>query len=180
MLEKDIEKILVTPEEIQKAINALGQQLTKDYQDKEVLAVGVLRGAAIFMADIVRAMDVYVDIDFMAVSSYGNATVSSGEVKIIKDLDSQVKGRHILVVEDIIDTGRTLKYLVDLFNHRGAASVKVCTLLDKPERRVIKDLTPDYVGLEVPDEFLVGYGLDFKQKYRNLPYIGVLKEKLYQ
>ncbi|MBG9977525.1 hypoxanthine phosphoribosyltransferase [Ruoffia tabacinasalis] len=180
MLEQDIKEVLVTREEIQEAVNRLGEQLTKEYKDKEVVVVGILRGASIFMADIVRAMDVYLEIDFMDVSSYGDAFESSGEVKIIKDLDTHLEGRHVLVVEDIIDTGRTLKYLVDLFKYRKAASVQVCTLLDKPARRVVKDIIPDYVGLEVPDEFVVGYGLDFEQKYRNLPYIGVLKPEIYQ
>lgn len=180
MLEQDIREVLVTKEAIDEAIQRLGRQLTKDYQGKEVVVVGILRGAAVFMADIIRAMDVYLEIDFMDVSSYGDAFESSGEVRIIKDLDTQIKGRHILVVEDIIDTGRTLRYLVDLFEYRGAASIKVCTLLDKPARRVVKDLIPDYVGVQVPDEFLVGYGLDYKQKYRNLPYIGVLKPEIYQ
>lgn len=180
MLDKDIEKVLVSKEEIQAAVDRLGKELTRDYQDKQVVVVGILKGAAIFMADIIRSMDVYLDIDFMDVSSYGDAFESSGEVKIIKDLDTRLEGRHVLVVEDIIDTGRTLSYLVDLFKYRKAASVKVCTLLDKPERRVVKDLVPDYVGLEVPNEFVVGYGLDYLQEYRNLPYIGVLKPEIYQ
>lgn len=180
MLDKDIERVLVSKEEIQAAVDRLGKELTRDYQGKEVVVVGILKGAAIFMADIIRSMDVYLDIDFMDVSSYGDAFESSGEVKIIKDLDTRLEGRHVLVVEDIIDTGRTLSYLVDLFKYRKAASVKVCTLLDKPERRVVKDLVPDYVGLEVPNEFVVGYGLDYLQKYRNLPYIGVLKPEIYQ
>ena len=180
MLEQDIKEVLVTREEIQEAVERLGKQLTEEYKDKEVVVVGILRGASIFMADIVREMDVYLDIDFMDVSSYGTAFESSGEVKIIKDLDTHLEGRHVLVVEDIIDTGRTLKYLVDLFKYRKAASVKVCTLLDKPARRVVKDIIADYVGLEVPDEFVVGYGLDYNQQYRNLPYIGVLKPEVYQ
>lgn len=180
MLENDIKKILVSQEEIKQTISELGKQLTEDYQGKDLVVVGVLKGASIFMADLVRAIDLYLDIDFMAVSSYGDATETSGEVKILKDLDAQIKGKDILFVEDIIDTGRTVKYLMELFEYRGAASIKVCTLLDKPERRVFQDLVPDYVGVKVPDEFVVGYGLDFKQKYRNLPYIGVLKEELYQ
>ena len=171
---------VVSPEEIHAAVVRLGAQLTQDYRGKEVVVVGILRGAAVFMADIIREMDIYLDIDFMDVSSYGEETESSGEVKIIKDLDTRLEGRHVLVVEDIIDTGRTLNYLVELFKYRKAASVKVCTLLDKPERRIVKNLIPDYVGLEVPNEFVVGYGLDFKQKYRNLPYIGVLKPEIYQ
>ena len=179
MLEQDIKEVVVTKEQIQEAIQSLGEAITKDYQGKEVVVIGILRGAAVFMADIIRAMDVYAEIDFMAVSSYGDATESSGQVKIIKDLDTNIKGRHLLIVEDIIDTGRTLKSLMDLFEYRGAASIKICTLLDKPERRVVKDICPDYVGIQVPDEFLVGYGLDYKQKYRNLPYIGVLKPEIY-
>lgn len=180
MLENDIKKILVSEEEIKQTITELGKQLTEDYQGKDLVVVGVLKGASIFMADLVRAIDLYLDTDFMAVSSYGDATENSGEVKILKDLDAQIKGKDVLFVEDIIDTGRTLKYLMELFEYRGAASIKVCTLLDKPERRLFQDLVPDYVGVKVPDEFVVGYGLDFKQKYRNLPYIGVLKEELYQ
>ena len=180
MLDKDIERVLVSKEEIQEAVDRRGKELTRDYQGKQVVVVGILKGAAIFMADIIRSMDVYLDIDFMDVSSYGDAFESSGEVKIIKDLDTRLESRHVLVVEDIIDTGRTLSYLVDLFKYRKAASVKVCTLLDKPERRVVKDLVPDYVGLEVPNEFVVGYGLDYLQEYRNLPYIGVLKPEIYQ
>lgn len=180
MLEKDIKEILVTEEEIQVAIQELGQKLTEDYQGKEVVVIGILKGASVFMADIIRAMDLYVEIDFMDVSSYGDGLESSGEVRIIKDLDTQIKGKHLLIVEDIIDTGRTLKYLMELFEYRGAASMKICTLLDKPDRRVFKDVEPDYVGIKVPDEFLVGYGLDYKQKYRNLPYIGVLKPEVYE
>lgn len=179
MLEKDIKEILVTEEEIADAVKRLGAQLTAEYQGKDVVVVGILRGAALFMADIIRAMDCYLEIDFMDVSSYGDATESSGEVKIVKDLESSVEGRHILIVEDIIDTGRTLKYLVDLLKYRKAASVKICTLLDKPERRV-ENLHADYIGIEVPNEFVVGYGLDFIQQYRNLPYIGVLKPEVYQ
>ena len=179
MLEKDILKVLVTRDEINEAIERLGKQLTADYQDKEVVVVGILRGAAVFMADLIRAMDCYLEIDFMDVSSYGEAFESSGEVKIIKDLDTRVEGRDILIVEDIIDTGQTLKYIVDLLHYRKANSVKVCTLLDKKERRV-NDMEADYVGLDVPNEFVVGYGLDYKQQYRNLPYIGVLSPRVYE
>lgn len=179
MLEKDIERIVVTREEIQEACQRLGKQLTEEYRGKDVLVVGILRGAALFMMDIIREMDCHLEIDFMDVSSYHGGTTSTGEVKIIKDLDSAVEGRHILIVEDIIDTGRTLRYLIDLFKYRKAASVKVCALTDKPEARVEKDVYADYVGIEVPNEFLVGYGLDYEQKYRNLPYIGVLKPEIY-
>ena len=179
MLEKDILKVLVTQEEIAEAVARLGKTLTEDYKDKEVVVVGILRGAAIFMANIIRAMDCYLTIDFMDVSSYGEALQSSGEVKIVKDLDTRVEGKDILIVEDIIDTGQTLKYIVDLLHYRKANSVKVCTLLDKKERRV-NNMEADYVGLDIPNEFVVGYGLDYKQEYRNLPYIGVLSPAVYE
>lgn len=179
MLEKDIEKVVVSREQIKEACERLGKQLTEDYKDKDVVVVGILRGAALFMMDVVREMDCHVELDFMDVSSYHGGTSSSGEVKIVKDLDTPVEGRHILIVEDIVDTGRTLRYIIDLLLHRKAASVKVCTLTDKPEGRVVKDVNADYVGIEVPNEFLVGYGLDYEQKYRNLPYIGVLKPEVY-
>lgn len=177
-MNQDIEKILYTKEQLSDVVARLGSELTLAYRDKNPLVVGVLRGAAPFMMDLVRAMDCYLEIDFMDVSSYGNATESSGNVKILKDLDTDVAGRHLLIVEDIIDSGRTLRKLLDLFTHREAASVTVCTLLDKPERRVA-DVTADYIGLQVPNEFVVGYGLDYRQQYRNLPYIGVLKPDVY-
>ena len=180
MTHKDIEKVLVTREEIATAVKKLGQEITADYGDKEIVVIGILRGAAVFMTDIIREIDLYMDIDFMSVSSYGDGTESTGQVKIIKDLDTNVRDKHILIVEDIIDTGRTLKHLVELFEYRQAASIKIATLLDKPERRSMKDIMPDYVGIEIPNEFVVGYGLDFQQKYRNLPYIGVLKPEVYQ
>lgn len=179
MLEQDIERVVISREEIKAACEKLGKQLTEDYQGKDVLVVGILRGAALFMMDIIREMDCHLEMDFMDVSSYHGGTSSSGEVKIIKDLDSRVEGRHILIVEDIIDTGRTLRYIIDLLKYRKAASVKVCALTDKPEGRLVKDVKADYVGIEVPKEFLVGYGLDYEQKYRNLPYIGVLKPEIY-
>lgn len=179
MLEKDIEKILITQEEIHQRCEELGKELTHVFKNKVPLVVGVLKGAVPFMADIVRQMDTYIEIDFMDVSSYGNATVSSGEVKIVKDLDTNVKGRDMLIVEDIIDSGRTLKYLVDLFKYRQANSVTIVTLLDKQEGRVV-DIEADYIGFDVPNEFVVGYGLDFTQKYRNLPYVGVLKPSVYE
>lgn len=180
MTHKDIEKVLVTREEIATAVKKLGQEITADYGDKEIVVIGILRGAAVFMTDIIREIDLYMDIDFMSVSSYGDGTESTGQVKIIKDLDTNVRDKHILIVEDIIDTGRTLKHLVELFEYRQAASIKIATLLDKPERRIMKDIMPNYVGIEIPNEFVVGYGLDFQQKYRNLPYIGVLKPEVYQ
>ena len=179
MLEKDIEKVLITKEEIQVRCEELGKELTEAYKDSNPLVVGVLKGAVPFMADIIRSIDAYLELDFMDVSSYGNATVSSGEVKIVKDLDTNVEGRDLLIVEDIIGSGRTLAYLVDLFKYRKANSVKIVTLLDKPEGRVV-DIEADYVGFNVPNEFVVGYGLDYAEAYRNLPYIGVLKPSVYQ
>ena len=179
MLEKDIERVLVTEEELAEAVKRLGEAITRDYQGKEVLVVGILRGASLFMADVIRQIDCYLEIDFMDVSSYGTATESSGEVKIIKDLDTSVEGKHVLIVEDIIDTGRILQYLINLLKVRKAASIKICSLLDKPSRRIMTDVIVDYVGVKVPNEFVVGYGLDYEQKYRNLPYIGVLKESIY-
>ena len=179
MLEKDSERILISQEEIQVRCKELGKELTEIYQNTNPLVVGVLKGAVPFMADIVRSIDTYLELDFMDVSSYGNATVSSGEVKIVKDLDTNVEGRDLLIVEDIIDSGRTLAYLVDLFKYRKAKSVKIVTLLDKPEGRVV-NIEADYVGFNVPNEFVVGYGLDYAEAYRNLPYIGVLKPSVYQ
>lgn len=179
MLEKDIKDILITQEQIAEKTAELGKKLTEDYKDKSPLVIGILKGAVPFLADIVREIDAHVEMDFMAVSSYGNATVSSGEVKIVKDLDTNVEGRHILIVEDIIDSGRTLAYLVDLFKYRKAASVKIVTFLDKPEGRVV-DIDADYVGFNIPNEFVVGYGLDYAEAYRNLPYVGVLKPAVYE
>lgn len=179
MLEKDIKNILITKEQIAEKTAELGEKLTEDYKEKSPLVIGILKGAVPFLADIVREIDTYLEMDFMAVSSYGNATVSSGEVKIIKDLDTNVEGRHILIVEDIIDSGRTLAYLVDLFKYRKAASVKIVTFLDKPEGRVV-DIDADYVGFNIPNEFVVGYGLDYAESYRNLPYVGVLKPEVYE
>lgn len=178
-MDNDIEKILFTSEDIKTAVQKLGQKLTEDYQDKNPVVVGILRGAAPFMIDLIRAMDCYMEIDFMAVSSYGDDTESSGTVKIIKDLDTDVTNRHVLIVEDIIDSGRTAQALRKLFAAKNAASVKICSLLDKPERREV-DVQADYVGINTPNEFVVGYGLDFRQQYRNLPYIGVLKPEVYQ
>ena len=178
-MDNDIEKILFTSEDIKTAVQKLGQKLTEDYQDKNPVVVGILRGAAPFMIDLIRAMDCYMEIDFMAVSSYGDDTESSGTVKIIKDLDTDVTNRHVLIVEDIIDSGRTAQALRKLFAAKNTASVKICSLLDKPERREV-ETQADYVGINTPNEFVVGYGLDFRQQYRNLPYIGVLKPEVYQ
>ena len=179
MLERDIEKTFYSEEQIQERVKALGAVISKDYEDKNPLVVGILKGAVPFLSDLVRSMDIHMEMDFMDVSSYGNATVSSGEVRILKDLSTVVEGRHILIVEDIIDSGRTLKYLVELLKHRKAASVKIVTMLDKPEGRVV-DMDADYIGFEVPNEFVVGYGLDYAEDYRNMPYIGILKPEIYE
>ncbi|MET3576246.1 hypoxanthine phosphoribosyltransferase [Bhargavaea ullalensis] len=178
MIGNDIEKTLISEEQIQEKIRELGTELTKEYEGKFPLAIGVLKGALPFMSDLIKQFDGYIEIDFMDVSSYGNATVSSGEVKIVKDLNTSVEGRDVLIIEDIIDSGKTLSYLVDLLKYRKAKSIKIVTLLDKPTGRKV-DLKADMVGFEVPDAFVVGYGLDYAEKYRNLPYIGVLKKEIY-
>ncbi len=177
-MNQNIERTLITEEEIQKRVGVMGQLIGEEYKDKNPLIVGILKGALPFMADLIKAMPIFLEYDMMDVSSYGTATKSSGEVKIVKDLDSSVEGRHVLIVEDIIDTGRTLKYLQEMFNARQAASVKIVTLLDKPSGRVT-GLNVDWKGFDIPDEFVVGYGLDYIENYRNLPYIGVLKEEVY-
>lgn len=174
----DIEKIMISEEQIAAKVKELGSVLACEYREKNPLLICVLKGAIIFMADLIRQMDIRCEMDFMAVSSYGSGTESSGAVRILKDLDTSVQGRHVIVVEDIMDSGLTLSRLVELLRHREAASVKVVTLLNKPERRKV-DITPDYSGYDIPDEFVVGYGLDYAENYRNLPYIGVLKPEVY-
>lgn len=179
VMKDDIEKVLITEEELQSKVRELGSTLTAEYEDRYPLAIGVLKGAMPFMGDLIKRIDTYLEMDFMDVSSYGNSTVSTGEVKILKDLDTSVEGRDILIIEDIIDSGLTLSYLVELFRYRKAKSIKIVTLLDKPTGRKSK-VKADYVGFEVPDAFVVGYGLDYAEKYRNLPYIGVLKPEVYK
>lgn len=179
MLHPDIKEVLYSEEEIAKVTKDLGAVLTEEYKDKYPLVIGILKGAVMFMTDLSRAMDCDLELDFMDVSSYGAGMESSGDVKIIKDLDTTVEGRDVLIVEDIIDTGRTLSYLIEIFRYRKAKSIKIVTLLDKKERRAV-DLEADWVGIEVPNEFVVGYGLDYIERHRNLPYIGVLKEEVYQ
>ena len=178
MMDQDILKILYSEEEIASRIQELGQEMYRDLEGKDPLFVSVLRGAFIFMADIVRACQVKSDVEFIAVSSYGNATSTSGAVQITHDIQQDISGRNLVVIEDILDSGTTLSFLKQYFLTKGAASVTICTLLDKPSRRA-KAITADYVGFVVPDEFVVGYGLDYCQKYRNLPYIGVLKPEVY-
>lgn len=176
--EQDIDRILFREEELKQRVRELGAQISADYADKEIILITVLRGSYIFMADLSRAIDRPCVIDFMSVSSYGKGTTSSGQVQITKDLSENIAGRHVIVVEDILDSGNTLSYLLQLLEARKPASVRLCTLLDKPERRV-KDITADYCGFTIPDAFVVGYGLDYAEKYRNLPYVGILKPSVY-
>ena len=179
MLEKDIQEILFSEEQLASRVNEIARQITQDYQGKEIVLISVLRGSFVFMADLCRRIDLPCTVDFMAVSSYGAGTTSSGQVKITKDLSESIEGRDIIVVEDILDSGNTLSYLLQILQARHPASMKLCTLLDKPDRR-IKPVHVDYSGFSIPDEFVVGYGLDFAEKYRNLPYIGVLKPCVYE
>lgn len=176
---KDIDKVLVSEEQLREINKRLGARITEDFKGKNLLVLGILKGCVFFMTDLVRCINLPMSIDFMSVSSYGSGTESTGRVKITKDIDIDLNGYDILLVEDILDSGRTLKYVTDILKTRGANSIKIVTLLDKPERRVA-DVTPDYVGCDVPDEFVVGYGLDYDQKYRNLPYIGSLKRSVYE
>jgi hypoxanthine phosphoribosyltransferase len=177
-MENDVGAVLITYEQIRQKTEELGRQITEDYEGKDLLLICVLKGGLMFLADLMREIQLPVEIDFMAVSSYGDATESSGVVRILMDLDQNVQGRHVLIVEDIVDTGRTLNYIMHNLRTRGPASIKVCTLLNKPARRVL-DIPLDYVGFTIPDQFVVGYGLDYGQIYRNLPFIGVLKPELY-
>ena len=177
-MNNDIKEVLYSKEQIAEVTKKLGKQITKDFEGKNPLVVCVLKGAVMFTTDIIREIDTYLELDFMDVSSYAGAE-STGKVKITQDIKSDVSGRPVIFMEDIIDTGRTLQRLVELFKHRNAKSVKICTLLDKPERRV-EGVKPDYVGFEVPNEFVVGYGLDFAGRYRNLGYVGILKPEVYE
>ena len=179
MLEQDIERVLFTEQELKDRVAELAAQIDRDYAGKEPMLISVLRGSFIFMADLARAITLPCTVDFMAVSSYGSGTTSSGQVKITKDLSESIEGRDIIVVEDILDSGNTLSYLFRLLQARHPASVRLCTLLDKPSRRT-KPITADYTGFTVDDLFVVGYGLDYAEKYRNLPYIGILKPAVYE
>ncbi|HOP74522.1 MAG TPA: hypoxanthine phosphoribosyltransferase [Bacillota bacterium] len=174
----DLQEVLVDEVRLQKRIKELGKQITDDYRGKDVVLVGILKGALPFLADLMRAIELDVSYDLMAVSSYGASTKTSGTVRIIKDLDEEIEGKDVIIVEDIVDTGLTLNYLLENLRSRKVNSLKICTLLDKPSRRKV-DIKPDYNGFEIPDVFVVGYGLDYAEKYRNLPYIGVLKEEVY-
>ncbi|CAA7600972.1 hypoxanthine phosphoribosyltransferase [Acididesulfobacillus acetoxydans] len=178
-MENDIARVLVTNEELKSRIAELGAEITRDYAGKELLVLGILKGAVLFMADLVREIRLPLTFDFLAVSSYGASTSSSGVVRILKDVERSVEGVHILIAEDIVDTGLTLKYLKENLYRRHPESVKVVTLLDKPGRRKV-EVVPDYNGFVIPDEFVVGFGLDFGEKYRNLPYVAVLKPSAYE
>ena len=177
MLEQYIERVLITEEEIAGRAKEIGAQITKDFEGKNPLILGILRGSIPFLAELIKRIDIQVETDFMAVSSYHGGTKSSGEVKMIMDLDTPVKGRDVIIVEDIIDTGLTLKYLKELLEHRGA-KVTLVTMLDKKAGRKV-EIEPDYVAFDIPNEFVVGFGLDYDENYRNLPYVGVLKQEVY-
>ncbi|MFR3791518.1 MAG: hypoxanthine phosphoribosyltransferase [Blautia massiliensis (ex Durand et al. 2017)] len=178
-MDQDIDHILVSEEQLREKVAELGARISRDYEGRDLLMVSILKGGAVFMADLMRAVTIPCAIDFMVVSSYGGANMeSTGLVKIVKDLDADLSGKDVLIVEDILDTGITLSNLLPMLRLRNPRSVKLCTILSKPSRRKV-DLEPDYLGFEVPDEFVVGYGLDFDEKYRNLPYVGVLKPEIY-
>jgi hypoxanthine phosphoribosyltransferase len=175
---EDIEKILVSRDEIREMVKQMGRRISEDYAGEELVLVGVLKGGFVFLADLMREITIPVDMDLIAVSSYGASTRSSGVVRIIKDMDLDLSGKHVLIVEDLVDTGLTLKHLKELFNTRGPKSVRICTAFDKPSRRKV-DIEVEYKGIEVPDEFIVGYGLDYAGKYRNLPDVCTLKKEIY-
>lgn len=175
----DIDYVLFSEDKLNEIVKSLGAQISEDYKDKNLLLVSILKGSVAFMTDLMRNVTIPCEIDFMAVSSYGSGTKTSGTVRILKDLDRDIKGYDILIVEDILDSGKTLNFLIDVLYTKNPNSIRICTLFDKPERREV-DIFPDYKGLSVPDEFIVGYGLDYDEKYRNLPFIGVLKREVYE
>lgn len=177
-MEQDIQEVLYSREYLEGIVEKLGRRISEDYRGKDLLMVSILKGSVVFMADLMRAITIPCSIDFMSVSSYGSGTKTSGVVKIIKDLDINLEGRDLLLVEDILDSGMTLSYLLEILKSRGPRSIRLCTLFDKPDRRKA-DVTADYTGAVVPDEFVVGYGLDYDEKYRNLPYLGILKPEVY-
>lgn len=178
-MRNDIEKVLLSEEKLKEKIEEIGKAISKDYKGKELILVGILKGSVPFMADLLKEIEIPCSMDFMAVSSYGNSTESSGVVRILKDLDFEIEGKNVLIVEDIIDSGITLKYLMKYLKAKNPESVEIACLLNKPERREV-DIDVKYLGFDVPNYFLVGYGLDFAEKYRNLPFIGILKERVYK
>ena len=177
-MKEDVLRVLLSEDEIRVKVRELGGKITADYKNSNLMLVTVLKGAVVFLADLMRQIDVPAEIDFMVVSSYGSGVKSSGVVKIVKDLDVPLAGKDILIVEDILDSGLTLSYIKELLESRGPRSIRIATLLDKPSRRKV-DLQADYIGFSVPDEFVIGYGLDYDEKYRNLPYLGILKPEVY-
>ncbi|MCI9194881.1 MAG: hypoxanthine phosphoribosyltransferase [Angelakisella sp.] len=179
MKDSDIKSVLITEEQLAAKVAEMGAQISKDYQGRKLIILGVLKGSVVFMSDLIRSITVPVEMDFMAVSSYGAGVKTSGVVKILKDLDRLIAGYDVLVVEDILDSGMTLSYLTELLRERDPASIRIATLLDKPDRRKV-DIKPDYVGFTIPDEFVVGYGLDYAELYRNLPYVGILSPSVYE
>ena len=178
-MKNDVKSVLYSEKQLSEKVKELADRISSDYADKELLLIGVLKGANVFMCDLMRQISFPIKIDFIAASSYGHSTESSGVVKILKDLDYSIEGKHVIIVEDIIDTGLTLNYLIENFKSRKPSSLEICTLLDKPERR-IANLSVKYIGFQIPDEFIVGYGIDYAELYRNLPYIATLKETVYQ
>ncbi len=178
MMRNDIQEVLFSEQQLADKVAELGARISADYEGKNPLVVSVLKGSYVFMADLTRKITIPCNVDFMAVSSYGAGTKTTGEVQIIKDIGSKIDGRHLIIVEDILDSGVTLSFLMKILKARGAASIRLCTLLSKPERRKV-DVPIDYLGFEIPDAFVVGYGLDYAEKYRNLPYIGILKPSVY-
>ena len=179
MKDSDIKSVLITEEQLAAKVAEMGAQISKDYQGRKLIILGGLKGSVVFMSDLIRSITVPVEMDFMAVSSYGAGVKTSGVVKILKDLDRLIAGYDVLVVEDILDSGMTLSYLTELLRERDPASIRIATLLDKPDRRKV-DIKPDYVGFTIPDEFVVGYGLDYAELYRNLPYVGILSPSVYE
>jgi len=180
MFDNDVAGVLLSEEQLEKRVRELGEEITKDYANEDCLiAVGILRGSVVFLADLIRHIDLHTELEFMAVSSYGASSKSSGVVKINKDLDVDIAGKNVIIIEDIIDSGITLNYLKDLLLKRNPKSLKICTLLNKPDRRKI-DIKADYIGFDIPDEFVIGYGLDYASRYRNMPYVGILKREIYE
>lgn len=177
-MHKDCERVLISEEEIKVMVKEIAQRINEDYKDKNLLLVGLLKGSIVFMADLMKEISVDCKIDFICVSSYGSGTESKGRINLIKDVSQSVEGLDVLIVEDIIDSGNTLSFILKYFEAKGANSVKICTLLSKPDRRVV-EIPVDYIGAEIPDEFVIGYGLDYAEKYRNLPYVGILKRSVY-
>lgn len=179
LMMKDIKEVLFTERQIAVMVERIGEEISRDYKDKNLLLVSVLKGSVAFMADLMRSIHIPARIDFMAVSSYGSGTKTTGVVKIIKDLDIELEGYDMVIVEDILDSGKTLSYLLDIIRSRNPRSIRLCTLFDKPERREV-DVMADYVGSEIPDKFIVGYGLDYDEMYRNLPFVGILDPSIYE